>query len=124
MKKFHQITQIALLIFFVAYLVFFIAFNTLGGIFGMDEVTSDSMVKIMLGGLFIFLITWLAGTMTLSKMTKQLAKKEAEMHELKSKLYDLEHPSPANPKKQNIPDSKVNPESDESGIKPRQNYTD
>ena len=59
MKKLHPILQIALLVYFGAFLIFFIAFDTLGGIFGMEEITSDSMVTITLIGLILFLAAML-----------------------------------------------------------------
>ncbi|MBN3584514.1 hypothetical protein JYB64_19135 [Algoriphagus aestuarii] len=121
MKKFHQFTQIALLIFFVAYLIFFMAFETVGGMFGMDEITSESMVKILLAGFVLFLLSWAISYFAMKKQTELLAKKEAEMNQLKAKLYDLEHPSiPTAPKK---PSPSKGPDSDPTNLPPRQNIT-
>ncbi|MHA7131008.1 hypothetical protein [Algoriphagus namhaensis] len=92
MKKFAQILQIVLLVFLAGLLIFFIAFETLGNLFGMAEVNSDNMVSIFLVGLILFLISWLFNTLTLNSLTKTLNKKEVEMNKLKAKLYDLEHP--------------------------------
>lgn len=92
MKKFTQVLQIVLLVFFGAFTIFFVAFDTLGGIFGMSEINSDQMVKIMLSGLIIFLLTWLASYFTIKGLSDDMTKKEIEMNKLKAKLYDLEHP--------------------------------
>lgn len=121
MKKFHQFAQIALLIFFVVYTIFFMAFNTLGSVFGMDEITSDGLVKIFLIGLVLFLLAWIAAYFALKGQSDQLAKKEAEMNKLKAKLYDLEHPdTPSTPKGKEVKST----DTDSSGIKPRQNFTE
>lgn len=121
MKKFLQFSQIALLIFFAAYLIFFIAFDTLGSMFGMDEITSDGLVKIFLGGLLLFLLTWAASYFALKNQSDLLTKKEIEMNKLKAKLYDLENPEiPAQPK---IKEPKTY-DPDSTGIKPRQNFND
>lgn len=121
MKKFHQFAQIALLIFFVAYIIFFMAFNTLGSMFGMDEITSDGLVKIFLAGLVLVLLTWAGAYFALKSQSDQLSKKEVEMNKLKAKLYDLEHPdTPSTPKGKEPKPT----DSDSSGIKPRQNFTE
>ena len=121
MKKFHQFTQIALLIFFLVYLIFFMAFDTLGGMFGMDEITSDGLVKILLVGFILFILSWSAAYFAMKKQADLLTKKEGEMNKLKAKLYDLEHPNA--PERPSIPASKPS-ETDSSGIKPRQNFTE
>ncbi len=121
MRKFHQITQIALLIFFAAYLIFFMAFNTLGGMFGMDEITSDGLVKILLVGFLLFLLSWVASYLALKGQKDLLTKKEAEMNKLKAKLYDLENPETATSSK---PKEAKPFDSENSGIKPRQNFNE
>ena len=121
MKKFHQFTQIALLIFFVAYLIFFMAFDTVGGMFGMDEITSVGMVKILLVGFILFLLSWTISYFAMKKQSDLLAKKEAEMNQLKAKLYDLEHPNiPVTPKK---PTPAKPSDTDPTNLPPRQNIT-
>lgn len=120
MKKFHQILQIVLLAYFGAFLIFFIAFDTLGGIFGMDEITSDSMVKIMLTGLIIFLLAWAIGYSVVSSMTASTKKMENEMNALKAKIYDFEHPI-TEPKLTEPIQKGRDPES--TNIPPRQNIT-
>ncbi|REG90544.1 hypothetical protein [Algoriphagus antarcticus] len=121
MKKLHQILQIALLVYFGAFLIFFVAFDTLGGIFGMEEITSDSMVKITLIGLILFLAAWGSSYAAYSSLTSQIKKMESETHALKAKIYDFEHPRvPSNTStKPTLPSDK-----DPSNIAPRQNFTD
>jgi hypothetical protein len=120
MKKFHQFLQIALLAFFAAFLIFFIAFDTLGGAFGMEEITSDSMVKILLIGLIIFLLAWAIGYSVGSGMTASMKKMENEINALKAKIYDFEHPSIAPTSTEPLRKGK---DSDPSNLPPRQNIT-
>ncbi|MEB2778250.1 hypothetical protein SYJ56_23265 [Algoriphagus sp. D3-2-R+10] len=122
MKKLHQILQIALLVYFGAFLIFFIAFDTLGGLFGMEEITSDSMVTITMIGLILFLAAWGSSYAAYSSLSSQIKKMENETHALKAKIYDFEHPvvhtkPSARP---NIPTT----DPDQSNIPPRQNFTD
>ena len=120
MKKFHQFLQIALLAFFAAFLIFFIAFDTLGSVFGMEEITSDSMVKIMLLGLIIFLLTWGIGYSVGSSMTASMKKMENEVNALKAKIYDFEHPAIA---PNSIDPVRKAKDPDPLNLPPRQNIT-
>ncbi|MEB2781641.1 hypothetical protein [Algoriphagus persicinus] len=121
MKKLHQILQIVLLAYFGAFLIFFIAFDTLGGLFGMEEITSDSMVTIILIGLLLFLAAWGSSYAAYSSLSSQIKKMENETHALKAKIYDFEHPkTTANPGAKPTTPS----ESDQSNIPRRQNFTD
>lgn len=120
MKKFHQILQITLLAYFGAFLIFFIAFDTLGGIFGMDEITSDSMVKIILTGLIIFLLTWAIGYSVANSMTTSMKKMENDVNALKAKIYDFEHPA-VSPKSTDPMKKMKDP--DPTNLPPRQNIT-
>ncbi|MDR7132185.1 hypothetical protein J2X69_004552 [Algoriphagus sp. 4150] len=123
MKKLHQILQIALLVYFGAFLIFFIAFDTLGGIFGMEEITSDSMVTVIMIGLILFLAAWGSSYAAYSSLSSQIKKMESETHALKAKIYDFEHPAaPAKPIAR--PATKPTQDSDQSNIAPRQNFTD
>ena len=90
MKKFHQVLQIVLLVYFLLYLVFFMAFDTLGGLFGMQEVTSQSMVTILLIGFVLFLINWGIGKAVSSSQNSKINKMEIEINKLKAKIYDFE----------------------------------
>jgi len=120
MKKFHQILQIVILAYFAAFLIFFIAFDTLGGLFGIDEITSDSMVKIMLTGLIIFLLTWAIGYSVGSSMIASMKKMGNEMNALKAKIYDFEHPA-TTPK--STEPLKKGRDTDPINLPPRQNIT-
>lgn len=121
MRKFHQFTQLALLAYFAVFLIFFMAFDTLGGMFGMDEITSVGLVKILLVGFLLFLLSWLVSYLVLKSQKDLLIKKESEMDKLKAKLYDLENPETSIPSKQ----KEARPsDTENSGIKPRQNFNE
>ncbi|MDX5340419.1 MAG: hypothetical protein LPK25_15430 [Cyclobacteriaceae bacterium] len=121
MKKIAQYLQLALLLFFLLYLMFFIFFDTLGGMFGMDPLTSDSLVKVFLTGSFIFLAAWGSVSMYTSGLNGKIKKMEEEMNAVKAKLYDLDHPK-TSPKEKPVPQK--NQEETPGAIKPRQNFTD
>lgn len=121
MKKLHQILQIALLVYFGAFLIFFVAFDTIGKVFGMEEITSDSMVTITLIGLILFLAAWGSSYAAYSSLSSQIKKMESETHALKAKIYDFEHP--AVPTKPTTRPSTPT-DSDQSNLPPRQNFTD
>ncbi|PZX50216.1 hypothetical protein [Algoriphagus chordae] len=121
MKKLHQILQIALLVYFGAFLIFFIAFDTLGGLFGMDEITSDSMVTITLIGLIIFLAAWGSSYAAYNSLASTIKKMEIDANSLKAKIYDFEHPrNPATPTSKPSQATDL----DQSNLPPRQNITD
>lgn len=121
MKKLHQILQIVLLVYFGAFLIFFIAFDTIGGLFGIEEITSDSMVTIILIGLILFLAAWGSSYAAYNSLSSTIKKMENDMNGLKAKIYDFEHPrSPATPKPP-IPTKPT--DSDPSNLPPRQNIT-
>ncbi|MBN7811774.1 hypothetical protein J0A68_12520 [Algoriphagus sp. H41] len=121
MKKIAQFLQLALLLYFLLFLVFFFAHDTFGSAFGMDPITPESMMKVFLTGFILFVVTWATTRMHQSSMDADAKKMQAEMNELKAKLYDFEHPKvaptpkPASPKGQ-----------EDSGgiIRPRKNVTD
>ncbi|TXE03659.1 hypothetical protein [Algoriphagus aquimarinus] len=121
MKKLHQILQIALLVYFGAFLIFFIAFDTLGGIFGMDEITSDSMVTIILIGFILFLAAWGSSYAAYASLASTIKKMEIDANSLKAKIYDFEHPRipTSQPTKPTIPT-----DTDQSTLPPRQNIMD
>jgi hypothetical protein len=123
MKKAHQILQIVLLIYFAFFLLFFLGFSSFGGLFGMEEITSDAMITIFLIGIILFLSSWVAGTMRIKNQQDQMSKKELEMNSLKAKLYDFEHPTIAPAKDSPVPPIKLS-DSEPSTIPKRQNITD
>jgi hypothetical protein len=122
MKNIAKYLQLAVLIYFVLFLIFFISFDTVGKTFGMDPLTSDSMVKVFLTGLILFLAAWGASMMNTSNQNSLMKKMQDEINTLKAKLYDLEHPKVVEPRKPTIPQKTP----DETGgiLRPRQNFTD
>lgn len=86
----------------------------------MDEITSDSMVTIILIGLIIFLAAWAASYAAYSSLSSKIKKMDTEMNRLKARIYDFEHPTvPAKP----APKPTPGPDPDQSNLPPRQNYT-
>ncbi|HSF55499.1 MAG TPA: hypothetical protein VLA71_17215 [Algoriphagus sp.] len=121
MKKIAQFLQLAVLIYFLLFLIFFLSFNVLGSTFGMDPLTPESMVKVFLTGFILFLAAFGASLIHSSNVNDQVKKMQSEMNELKAKLYDFEHPKVIQPNKP-IPQKSQ----DDAGgiIRPRQNFTD
>ena len=125
MKKLHQILQIVLLVYFGAFLIFFLGFTSLGSMFGMEEITADAMITVFLVGAVIFLITWGTSSMAIKRLNEQMAKREMEMNSLKAKLYDFEHPKTTQTPPVSAPRTPTKPgETDQSNIAKRQNITD
>lgn len=121
MKNIAKYLQILVLGYFILYLIFFISFDTIGKTFGMDPLTSDSMVKVFLVGFILFLAAWGAAMMHNSNQTTLIKKMQDEMNGLKAKIYDFEHPQVVEPKK---PIPQKNQEDSGGIIRPRQNFTD
>lgn len=124
MKKLHQILQIVLLVYFGAFLIFFLGFSSLGGMFGMEEITADAMITVFLIGAVIFLINWGSSSMAMKGINEQMSKREVEMNSLKAKLYDFEHPKTTHAPPASVPRTTKPGESDQSNIAKRQNITD
>ncbi len=121
MKKTAQFLQLALLLYFLLFLVFFFSFDTLGAAFGMDPLTPASMLKVFLTGFILFLAAWAADKMNQNSMESHNRKLQAEMNELKAKLYDYEHPKDEAFAKTTVPKTQEDPG---GTIRPRQNFTD
>lgn len=121
MKKLSLYLQLALLVYFVVFLLFFIFFDTLGATFNMDPITPESMVKVFLTGLIVFLSVWGASAMHISNQDSSIQKMQNEMNGLKAKIYDFEHPKTEETKK---PVPQKNQDEPSGIIKPRQNFTD
>ena len=121
MKKLSLYLQLALLVYFVVFLLFFIFFDTLGATFNMDPITPESMVKVFLTGLIVFLSVWGASAMYTSNQDSTIQKMQNEMNGLKAKIYDFEHPKTEEIKK---PVPQKNQDEPSGIIKPRQNFTD
>jgi hypothetical protein len=58
----------------------------------MEEIDSDSMVKIILTGFIVFLLAWAIGYSVSNRMATSIKKMEREINALKAKIYDFEHP--------------------------------
>lgn len=121
MKNIAKYLLLAVLVFFVLFLIFFISFDMTGKMFGMDPLTSDSLVKVFLTGFILFLAAWGSVLLHQSNQSDTIKKMQDEMNALKAKLYDFEHPKVVEPKKP-IPQKNQ----DETGgiLRPRQNFTD
>lgn len=121
MKSIAKYLQIIVLIFFVLFLIFFISFDMFGKMFGMDPLTSDSLVKVFLTGFILFLAAWGSVLIHQSNQNDTIKKMQDEMNALKAKLYDFEHPKVVEPKK---PIPQKNQEESTGNLRPRQNFTD
>lgn len=121
MKKIAQFLQLAVLIYFLLFLIFFFSFNVLGSAFGMDPLTPESMQKVFLTGFILFLAAFGAGMIHARNVNDQIKKMQAEMNELKAKLYDFEHPKVIQSTK---PVPQKNQEETSGILRPRQNFTD
>ncbi|MFD2033654.1 hypothetical protein ACFSKL_02570 [Belliella marina] len=123
MKKFNNIIQLLLALFFAISLVYFLAFESVKGLFGVTELHSGTVVTFLLVGLILFLASWGTASMALKGVERELVKKELEKNELKAKLYDLEQGLKlkrfeSQEKKVDLPEE----EKENSVIKPRQNF--
>jgi Skp family chaperone for outer membrane proteins len=121
MKNLALFLQVAVLLYFLLFLIFFLSFDAIGMAFGMDPITPESMVKVFLTGLILFLAAWGAGKMVQNKMNDQVKKIQEEMNGLKAKLYDYEHPKVVTTTKTVTPKT---PEDTSGILRPRQNFTD
>ncbi|ERM84781.1 hypothetical protein P872_24030 [Rhodonellum psychrophilum GCM71 = DSM 17998] len=120
MKKFNSILQLLVALFFAISLVFFLSFDTLKGLFGLEDLTPGTVVTLLLIGLVLFLITWGTTSLVNKNYESQISKIELEKKELKAKLYDLEQAH-----KPLVPERKPfqpEEEKESSVIRPRQNF--
>ncbi|MCH7414787.1 hypothetical protein MM213_14900 [Belliella sp. R4-6] len=120
MKKFNNIMQLLLALFFAISLVYFLAFESTKGLFGVTELHSGTVVTFLLIGLILFLATWGTSSMVVKGVERDLAKKELEKNELKAKLYDLEQGVKLKNLEKKIEHAEE--ERENSGIRPRQNF--
>jgi hypothetical protein len=117
--------QLLVALFFAISLVFFLAFDSLKGLFGLEELTSGTVVSTLLVGLILFLIAWVTNSMVYKNLELQISKLELEKNELKAKLYDNDQ----NTKLQNLDKkiegdrrTKVEEDKENTIFKPRQNF--
>jgi hypothetical protein len=121
MKNIAQFLQLAVLVYFLVFLIFFFSHNSIGAAFGMDPLTPESLVKVFLTGLLLFLAAWIASRLRESKTNEQIRKMQEEMNGLKAKLYDYEHPQVVPTPKPTTPRPAEDPA---ANLRPRQNFTD
>lgn len=120
MKQFNKISQLLVALFFGITLVFFLSFNGIKGIFGIEELSSSLVVNFLLIGLVLFLISWGTGIMQMNNLESEISKKEVEKNELKAKLYDQEQRAKLKNIERQI--DKMDEEKESKTIKPRQNF--
>lgn len=77
--------HLAALLFHLLLLVFFIFFDTLGPLLGMEEVTATTVSKIVVLSLFFFLGSWAVTTLQSRKAAKKMLQLEAEIAKWKAK---------------------------------------
>jgi hypothetical protein len=120
MKKLALYLHIATFAFLAFFLIFFLSFDSLGRIFGMDPLLPESLVKIFLTGLILYGASWGASALQSNVLNEQIKKMQIEMNQLKAKIYDFEHPkTPQSPKS-----VQTKPQEESGGtIRPRQNFT-
>lgn len=121
MKNIAKYLQLAVLVYFALFLIFFISFDTLGKTFGMDPLTADSLVKVFLTGFILFLAAWGSSMIYSKNQSDKIKKMQNEINNLKAKLYDFEHPNLVEPKK---PITQKPQEETGGNLRPRQNFTD
>jgi len=122
MKNIAKYLQLAVLLYFVLFLIFFLSFNAIGKTFGMDPLTAESLVKVFLTGFILFLSAWGATLINNSNQNDTIKKMKDEMNGLKAKIYDFEHPKVDQPKKS--PLTQKTPDETGGILRPRQNFTD
>jgi len=122
MKNIAKYLQLAVLLYFVLFLIFFFSFNAIGKTFGMDPLTAESLVKVFLTGFILFLSAWGATLINNSNQNDTIKKMKDEMNGLKAKIYDFEHPKVDQPKKS--PLTQKTPDETGGILRPRQNFTD
>lgn len=120
MKQINKIMHLLTALLLAITLIFFLSFNSMKGLMGIEELTSSLVVNFLLLITFLFLASWGTSVMTANGLESELSKKEAEKNELKAKLYDLEQ----GVKLRNIEKKLEEKEEDKEvkTIKPRQNF--
>lgn len=120
MKQINKITNLLVLLFFGVSLVFFLSFNGVKGLFGIEELRTSTVVYFMLTGLILFLISFGTNKMVKNGLEEEISKKEAEKKELKATLYDLEKGIKLNNLEKRIDQKEDN--KDSPNLRPRQNF--
>lgn len=120
MKQVNKITHLLLFIFFAISLVFFLSFNSIKGLMGIEELTTSLVINFLLLGLVLFLLSWGTGYSFSNLLSRELEKKEIEKNELKARLYDMEQGIKLKTMESKMKQKEEDKES--SVIRPRQNF--
>jgi hypothetical protein len=120
MKQFNKIAQLLVLLFFAISLVFFLSFDRLKNLFGVEALNTSTVTYFLLIGLLLYLLAWGTGSLQFKNLKEQIDKKEVEKRELKAKMYDLEQGIKLKNLEQKIDEKETDKES--SVIRPRQNF--
>lgn len=120
MRQINKIMHLTVALFFAVSLVFFLAFNNLKELFGIEDLNTGTVVSFLLVGTVLFFIAWGTSKMVTNNLEGEISLKENEKKELKAKLYDMEQGI----KLQNIERKidQVEDDKDPSVIRPRQNF--
>ncbi|EMS31056.1 hypothetical protein C943_02629 [Mariniradius saccharolyticus AK6] len=121
MKQINRISHLLVALFFGVSLVFFLAFDSLKGIFRVEELNTYLVTNFLWIGLFLFLISWGTDKIVRNNLESEISKKETEKNELKAKLYDFEQGVKLRNIEQKL--DKLTEEKEAKGIRPRQNFT-
>ncbi|EKB48566.1 hypothetical protein [Cecembia lonarensis] len=121
MKQFNKIAHLLVLLFFAVSLVYFLSFDSLKGIFGVESLSTSSVVSFLLIGLTLYLISWGTSALQAKNLMEQIDKKEVEKRELKAKMYDLEQGIKLKNIERKI-EQKDQDKDSSSVIRPRQNF--
>jgi uncharacterized membrane protein (DUF485 family) len=78
---FHLVT----LLFHLLLLVFFIFFDTLGPLVGMEEITATTVSKIVVLSLLFFLGSWIVTSFNSRNVARKIQQLEAEQEKWKAK---------------------------------------
>ena len=120
MKQINKITHLLVLLFFALSLLFFLSFDSIKGLMGIEALSSSLVINFLLFGMVLFLISWATSHSFSNNLSRELVKKEIEKNEVKAKLYDMEQGI----KLKNM-ESQLKQKEDEkesSVIRPRQNF--
>lgn len=121
MKQINRISHLIVALFFAVSLVFFLAFDSIKGLFGIEALNSSLVTNFLWIGLFLFLASWGADKMLRNNLESEISKKEIEKNELKAKLYDFEQGVKLRNIEQKL--DKLSDDNKAKGIRPRQNFT-
>ncbi|GHB35779.1 hypothetical protein [Mongoliitalea lutea] len=120
MKQLNKIMHLLTALLLAVSLVFFLSFNSVKGILGIDELSSGLVVNFLLFISILFLTAWGTSHLNQKSIESELSKKESEKNELKAKLYDLEQGVKLKNIERKLEEKEGERES--KAIRPRQNF--